>query len=435
MRTVREQPLWVETFATAEDLRRTCGEPYGVWLDGGAAGGWRDGSLRATEPSMVMRAKGGIVELAGRGGTTRCSANPFEVLRELLRERAGGDGAAVGYLGYGLKRFVETLPERAPDDLGLPDCYLCFYDRIARFGGAGGSHPSPAPRRGVAVPAEAIADSTFTAEAYRAAVERVREHIFAGDVYQVNLSQRFRLPLAGDPFEAYVRLRNVNPAPFAAYLNFPELQVLSASPERFLHLDAATRRIETRPIKGTRPRGASAGADARMRAELLASAKDRAENVMIVDLERNDLGRVADIGSVRVTELAALQELPSVFHLVSTVEARLRDDRDAIDLLLASFPGGSITGAPKIRAMQIIDALEPVARGVYTGAIGAFGYDGSLDLNIAIRTAVCVEGTAYVQAGGGIVADSDPAAEYEESLHKARALLGALAEHGEAVDG
>jgi para-aminobenzoate synthetase component 1 len=163
-----------------------------------------------------------------------------------------------------------------------------------------------------------------------------------------------------------------------------------------------------------------------MRADLLASAKDRAENVMIVDLERNDLGRVADIGSVRVTELAAMQELPSVFHLVSTVEARLRDDRDAIDLLLAAFPGGSITGAPKIRAMQIIDELEPVARGVYTGAIGRFGYDGSLDLNIAIRTAVCVAGAAYVQAGGGIVADSDPEAEYQETLDKARVLLAAL---------
>ncbi len=396
-----------------------------MWLDAALGGGWSGGSLRAAEPSLVMRAKGGTVEVIGRGGTTRCSASPFEVLRELLRERAGGDGAAVGYLSYELKRFVETLPERAVDDLSLPDCYLCFYDRVERFD----ANPATArpPGRHALLPAGAIASSTFTAEAYRRAVARVREHIFAGDVYQVNLSQRFRLPLAADPFDAYLWLRRVNPAPFAAYLNFPEMQVLSASPERFLHLSAATRRIETRPIKGTRPRGATSAKDASMRAELLASAKDRAENVMIVDLARNDLGRVAEIGSVRVTELAALQELPSVFHLVSTVEARLRDGRDAVDLLLATFPGGSITGAPKIRAMQLIDELEPTARGVYSGAIGCFGYGGSLDLNIAIRTAVHVDGTAYVQAGGGIVADSDPEAEYQETLDKARALLGALA--------
>ncbi len=418
------------THATApsiEKLRRTCGEPYGAWLDAAAAGGWAGGSMRAGEPSLVMRARGGTVEMCGRGGTSRCTASPFEVLRELLRERAGGAGgaggagAAIGYLAYDLKRHVETLPEAAAADLALPDCFLCFYDRIERFDAPPAAAACPAPR--IAAPPAA---STFTPEAYRRAVARVREHIFAGDVYQVNLSQRFALPLAGTPFDAYMRLRRVNPAPFAAYLNFPELQVLSASPERFLHLDPATRRIETRPIKGTRPRGATPAQDAAMRAELLASAKDRAENVMIVDLERNDLGRVADIGSVRVTELAALQELPSVFHLVSTVEARLRDDRDAIDLLLAAFPGGSITGAPKIRAMQIIDELEPVARGVYTGAIGCFGYDGSLDLNIAIRTAVHAGGTAYVQAGGGIVADSDPEAEYQETLDKARVLLAAL---------
>jgi para-aminobenzoate synthetase component 1 len=404
-----------------DDLRRTCAEPYGAWLDAAALGGWHGGSMRASDPSLVMRAKNGVVELRGRGSTSRVTASPFEVLRELLRERAGRDGAAAGYLAYDLKRHVEKLPACAVDDLQLPDAYVCFYDHVARFDGhvAAGGTPHAFGRPFTAA-------STFTPAAYRRAVARVREHIVAGDVYQVNLSQRFSFPLAGDPFDAYLRLRRVNPAPFAAFLNLPELQVLSASPELFLRLDPATRRIETRPIKGTRPRGASQADDARLCAELLASAKDRAENVMIVDLERNDLGRVAEIGSVRVTELAALQDLPSVFHLVSTVEARLREDRDAVDLLLAAFPGGSITGAPKIRAMQIIDAIEPVARGVYTGAIGWFGYDGSLDLNIAIRTAVHVDGTAYVQAGGGIVADSDPEVEYQETLDKAGVLLAAL---------
>ncbi|TAK59333.1 MAG: aminodeoxychorismate synthase component I [Dehalococcoidia bacterium] len=405
------------------DLRRACAEPYSAWLDAAAPDGWSGGSLLATEPSLIMRARRGVVELSGRGTTTTCTADPFDVLRELLAERRGRPGAAAGYLAYELKRHVEHLPETASDDLALPDCYGCFYDDVLRF-----EAQLPTSRGAGFQPAfPASLASTFTPEAYRAAVARVLGHIVAGDVYQVNLSQRFGVPVAGHAFSAYERLRAVNPAAFGAYLNFPELQVLSASPELFLRLDAATRRIETRPIKGTRPRGRTPAEDTLMRDKLLASAKDRAENVMIVDLERNDLGRVAEIGSVRVTELAALQELPAVHHLVSTVEATLRPDRDAIDLLRATFPGGSITGAPKIRAMRIIDAVEPVTRGVYTGAIGRFGYDGSLDLNIAIRTAVVAGGTAYVHAGGGIVADSDPEAEYQETLDKARAIIGALA--------
>ena len=268
--------------------------------------------------------------------------------------------------------------------------------------------------------------SNFTRDAYEAAVTRALDYIAAGDIYQVNLSQRFKVPLSGDTFDAYLCLRQDNPAPFAAFLRLPEADILSASPERFLRLDPLSRRIETRPIKGTRPRGRTPSEDAALAAELLASEKDRAENVMIVDLERNDLGRVAEVGSVRVTELAALETFPGVFHLTSQIVASLREDRDAVDLLLATFPGGSITGAPKIRAMEIIDELEPTARGVYTGAIGYFGFDGSLDLNIAIRTAVVRDGVAHFQAGGGIVADSVPALEYEETLHKASAIRRAL---------
>jgi len=412
---------------SAADLRRFCEKPYAVWLDAAAQDGWFGGSLLAAEPSLVMRARRGDVTLAGRGGTTTCAADPFQVLRELLAERTGGAGSAIGYLAYDLKRHVERLPETSTDDLAFPDCYLCFYDDVRRIQAPA---PRPHPSRFDVSPGH-VPVSTFTRETYRAAVTRVLEHITAGDVYQVNLSQRFRTPVAGDAFSAYERLRAATPAAFGAFLNFPELRVLSASPELFLRLDPTTRRVETRPIKGTRPRGVTPAEDARLRDELLASAKDRAENVMIVDLERNDLGRVAEIGSVRVAELAGLQVLPTVHHLVSNVEATLRPDRDAVDLLRAAFPGGSITGAPKIRAMQIIDAVEPVTRGVYTGAIGRFGFDGSLDLNIAIRTAVVVDGDAYVHAGGGIVADSDPGAEYQETLDKARAVVGALA----AADG
>ena len=415
-------------------LRQICSEPYGFWLDSAMIDGQPDqASFCGRDPFLVLRSKGDFVEIAGRSRTHRCQANPFEVLRHLLREhgrRASlppGFTGTVGYLAYDLRRFVEDVPHRAVDDLGLPECYLCFYDNIVRFD----------PRLtavdcqtaiGRSPPAEAIEVpvANFTAEAYRRAVERVREYIFAGDVYQVNLSQRFQLPLRESPFAAYLRLRSLNPASFAAYLNLPEVQVLSASPEQFLHFDPRTRRVRTRPIKGTRPRGRTVREDDQLARELLASEKDRAENVMIVDLERNDLGRVAEVGSVQVAEIAALETLPTVFHLTSTVEATLREDHDLVDLLLATFPGGSITGAPKIRAMEIIDELEPTARSVYTGAIGYIGMDGSLDLNIAIRTILAKDGKAYFQAGGGIVADSDPELEYHETLHKARALVEAV---------
>lgn len=418
-------------------LRRVCSEPYGFWLDSAMTDG-RLGqtSLCGLDPFLVLRSKGSSVELAGRSRVHRCQANPFEVLRHLLREhgraasRSSTFAGVVGYFAYDLGRFIEDVPHRAVDDLALPECYLCFYDDIVRFDPRLTEDDCQAlsrwgPRAGtVRVPT-----ATFTPEAYRRTVERVGGYILAGDVYQVNLSQRFQLPLKGSPFDAYLRLRSVTPAPFAAYVNLPEVQVLSASPERFLHFDPTTRRVQTRPIKGTRPRGRTAREDRRLAKELLESEKDRAENVMIVDLERNDLGRVAEIGSVQVTELAALEVLPTVFHLTSTVEATLREDHDLVDLLLATFPGGSITGTPKIRAMEIIDELEPTARSVYTGAIGYIGLDGSMDLNVAIRTILVKDGEAYFQAGGGIVADSDPELEYQETLHKASALAEAVNGH------
>ena len=411
------------------DLHRVCEEPYGFWLDSALADD-RLGraSFWGADPFLILRSYGTAIELWTRGGTHRFSGSPFETLRQLLHQYRGlgTAGGAVGYLAYELKRFVENLPQRASDDLGLPECHLCFYKRITRF------DPGPIAVAGSAVPRHSPLDdvdaplSNFSPEGYRRAVRRAREYIFAGDVYQVNLSQRFQLPLAGSPFEAYLRLRGHNPAPFAAYINLPEAQVLSASPERFLQFNPLSRHVQTRPIKGTRPRGRTPEEDKALARELLESEKDRAENVMIVDLERNDLGRVAEIGTVRVSELASLETLPTVFHLTSTVEATLREDRDLIDLLLATFPGGSITGAPKIRAMEIIDELEPTMRSVYTGTIGRICFDSSMDLNIAIRTIVVKDGVAYFQAGGGIVADSDPEMEYQETLHKARALRDAI---------
>jgi para-aminobenzoate synthetase component 1 len=267
--------------------------------------------------------------------------------------------------------------------------------------------------------------SSFTHGGYLDAVARVREYIFAGDIFQANLSQRFEAELAEPSWELYRRLRVRNAAPFAAYLDFPDGVILSASPERFLRVDTE-RRVETRPIKGTRPRGLGPEHDAALGLALTASAKDQAENLMIVDLMRNDLSRVCAPGTVRVAELFGLEHYATVHHLVSTVVGELGPGIGALDLLRAAFPGGSITGAPKLRAMEIITELEPSERGVYCGAIGYWSVTGALDSSIAIRTALAVAGRVYFSAGGGIVADSDPEQEYRETLDKARGMIDAL---------
>ena len=268
--------------------------------------------------------------------------------------------------------------------------------------------------------------SNFTRPAYEAAVQRVIDYIEAGDIFQANVSQRFQAELAEgeSPLDLYARLRQNNPAPFAGYQSWGRTQILSASPERFVRLRRG--RVETRPIKGTRPRGADKATDEALAKELLESEKDRAENVMIVDLLRNDLSRVCRDHSVETTELCALESYATVHHLVSAVEGRLRNGLDAVDLLAASFPGGSITGAPKVRAMEIIHELEPTRRGPYCGSLLWLGFDGSMDSSIVIRTYTLHDREIHFQAGGGIVADSVPALEYEETLDKAAALIRAL---------
>jgi len=410
-------------------LRSVCSRPYGFWLDSAAVDG-RLGrqSFWGENPSVILRSWGRRIEVERPFGSERLEGDPFEVLRSLLAEHEGREGAAVGYLGYGLKQHIERLPETVVDDAGLPDCVLAFYDRVNAFE----PHELAPTLKPTLPPSETIGElrSNFTKGSYEEAVRRALRYIQAGDIYQVNLSQRFQAPYAGDPYDLYLALRTLSPSPFAAFLRFPEFAVLSSSPERFLRYDAANRGIETRPIKGTRPRGRDGESDRALAEELRASAKDRAENLMIVDLERNDLGRVAEIGSVNVPGMFELETFANVHHLTSTVRARLRAGRDIVDLLRAMFPGGSISGAPKIRAMEIINELEPVARGVYTGAIGYIGFDGSMDLNIAIRTMVVKDGQASFHVGGGIVADSDPACEYNETLHKGSAMARALVGEG-----
>jgi para-aminobenzoate synthetase component 1 len=413
-------------------------------------------ALIGCDPFLTFTSSGTAIEIDRRGVQERLIGNPFAVLQALMREhRMEYDaaipwplGGAAGYFGYDLKDHVENLPSRAQADIDFPDCRLGFYDAFIVF-----DHHQPrvmiAGRNNAAEetvrhymhlltdnprPDNTDTDvcgmatgriiSNFTRAEYLTAIRRVQEYIAAGDIYQANLSQRFTARSTVPPFELYNRLRKSNPAPFAAYLNYQFDQVISASPERFLKITGS--HMETRPIKGTRPRGATPDEDERLARELVASAKDRAELVMIIDLERNDLGRVCRYGSVQVPDLITLESYATVHHLVSTVVGELRPEMDHVDCLRACFPGGSITGAPKVRAMQIIEELEPTKRRIYTGAIGYLGFNQVTDLSIVIRTLLHQQGTYHFQAGGAIVADSEPEAEYEETLVKAKALVKAL---------
>ena len=387
------------------------------------------------------------------------TGDPFIALRELQNEYRPGtmektppggrfQSGLVGYFGYETGYAIETLPDTGEDDLQLPDLAFMVVDEVLCHDHSTGETTLSIIDRGDADSVlqdwrarlskfeadrgtGSMASGTpdvrahFTKEEYCAAVQKCRDHIFAGDVFEVCLTHRLEMDLPGNPWDLYEILREINPAPFAAWLRFPGFQVVSASPERFLRLDN-DRIAESRPVKGTRPRSADPIEDKKLRDDLENSAKDRAENVMIVDLVRNDLGRVAEIGSVEVPELQVIEQYATVFQMVSTVRARLREDRDSFDLVRSCFPGGSMTGAPKIEAMKIIDAIEPVKRGIYSGAIGYFDHSGVMDLSIVIRTIICQDGRATFGVGGAVVADSDPADEYQETLDKAKALIAAV---------
>ena len=354
-------------------------------------------------------------------------------------------GGLIGYLGYDFGRHLEQLPHLAVDDLHLPDarfglyawalisdhlaqtCQLVFHPALADserqrlitlFSGDAATAPATFKLQGPMAP-------DLSVEAYQQAIERIQDYIQAGDCYQVNFAQRFRAPCSGDPWVAYCALREACPTPFSGFQSLPnDGAVLSLSPERFVRV--SERQVETRPIKGTRPRGVTPEEDAAHATELLASPKDRAENLMIVDLLRNDLGRSCRTGSVSVPELFSLESYPNVHHLVSSVTGTLADDKDALDLIAGSFPGGSITGAPKIRAMQIIDELEPTRRGLYCGSLVYLDVRGEMDSSIAIRSLLVKNGQVCCWGGGGIVADSEWEAEYQESLTKVRVLLQTL---------
>lgn len=436
--------------------------PWAVFLDSGLHyPGQARYDIIAAEPYLRLVTRGSLTEVHGEG-IELSRADPFELLRANLaidpacRSELPFTGGAIGYFGYDLARRMERLPARARDSERIPDMAVGIYDwavvvdhseQRAWLAGQGRDPDTdrkwdalvrlftaePSERRRAPFRVTSPVTSNFTPKGYGHAFDRVLDYIRAGDCYQVNLAQRFTAHASGDPWLAYQRLRLINPAPYAAYLSTPYAQILSASPERFLRV--ADGQVETRPIKGTRPRAGHAKLDAERIAELLASEKDRAENLMIVDLLRNDLSKNCAIGSVKVPRLFEVESFATVHHLVSTVTGRLAEGRDAIDLLRGAFPGGSITGAPKTRAMQIIEELEPHRRGVYCGAIGYVGYDGDMDSNIAIRTLVQSRGIVRFWAGGGIVADSQREAEYQETFDKAAALLNLLQQSAESASG
>ena len=446
-------------------------EVHCVWLDSaGGPTGLARWSVLAAAPSAVLVHEGGASRLLDAGGRPwrgDLPAGALDALRQVLAAASVENGPAglpfgpgfYGYLAYDLAPEVESKAILSPRrDITLPEMWLGFYETVlvvdraerrAMLVGGGGAGREAIERaldatsRAVAPemnsatqPAELTCN--FTRDAYLQAVQRAHEYIAAGDIYQVNLSRRFTAALDGGDAPAsladlYLRLRRANPAPYAAYVGLGEGRaVLSSSPELFLELGPGGR-VLTRPIKGTRPRRpGDAAFNRRMRRDLLASPKDRAELVMIVDLERNDLGRVCSYGSIRVAEPRAVEAYAAVYHTVATVEGRLHPDRTAVDLVRATFPGGSITGAPKVRSMQIIAELEPTRRSVYTGAVGylsprsAAEPSGRCVLNIAIRTLLADWPRVHLQVGGGIVADSEPEAEFDETTDKARAMLAAL---------
>ncbi len=433
-------------------------------------------SVVGMKPDLIWHCRGATsrVNRAARFDPAAFEAmpgDPLAALRALIAESRieMPDGlppiaaGLFGYLGYDMVRLVEHLPDARPDPLGLPDAVLLRPSVVAVLDGVKGEVTVVAPawvasglsaRAAYAQAAERVADalrdleravpgrgrglgqslrvgepvSNFTRAGYVAAVERAKAYIRAGDIFQVVPSQRWRLPFPHAPFALYRSLRRTNPSPFMFFFNFGGFQLVGASPEILVRLRDGL--VTVRPIAGTRPRGATPEADRALEAELLADPKERAEHLMLLDLGRNDVGRVAKVGTVRPTESFVIERYSHVMHIVSNVVGEIRPGEDALSALLAGLPAGTVSGAPKVRAMQIIDELEPEKRGVYGGGVGYFAANGEMDFCIALRTGVVQDGALYIQAGGGVVADSDPDAEWQETVNKARALRRAAEDAG-----
>ncbi|MGZ5050895.1 MAG: aminodeoxychorismate synthase component I [Methylobacter sp.] len=427
-------------------------EPWAVFLDSGFPASQQGRyDIIATEPVCTLVTHGPITKITCDGATVESTGNPFDLVKQQLNafpefkpvDDLPFNGGAIGYFSYDLARRLEHLPALAEDAEHIAEMAVGIYqwavvvdhqqknsylvgrcepekwqDLIRQFS----QLPNDSDHRPFKVIGEI--KSNMDKSAYVHAFDRIKHYLKEGDCYQVNLTQRFAAGCVGDPWTAYQALRKLNAAPFSCYLNLPEVQILSSSPERFLKLTDGV--VETKPIKGTRPRKTDSAEDRQQIQNLEASNKDRAENLMIVDLLRNDIGKTCKSGSVKVPKLFDVESYATVHHLVSTITGVLDDGKHALDLLQSCFPGGSITGAPKIRAMEIIEELEPHRRGVYCGAIGYIGFNGNMDTNIAIRTLVHSDNNIRFWAGGGIVNDSVAEEEYQESFDKAAAMLNLL---------
>jgi anthranilate synthase component 1 len=420
-------------------------------------------SFIGTGPTTRLRAYDRRVEVQRPGGTVTTEADPMAVARDLLADYHPVPhpglprfyGGAVGYFGYDCVRLWEHLPNRPPDRLGLPTCYLVISDAVVIFDHVThgmrivanahvNGHAAEAYQAVVEtieqiyerlqaplVPPEAsgrvdsVMDHEMSAADYMRAVERAKEYVMAGDIFQVVLSRRFSVRTEGvDALDVYRALRMINPSPYMFFLDFEGVKIVGSSPEMLVRLEDGI--VETRPLAGSRPRGLDDADDQRLAAELLADEKERAEHVMLVDLGRNDIGRVSRYGTVEVADLMTIERFSHVMHIASSVRGQLDGGRDAFDVLRACFPAGTVTGAPKVRAMEIIDELEPTARGPYAGCVGYIGYSGNMDTALTLRTIVMANDRAYLQAGAGIVADSVPEREYVETVNKAKAKVRAL---------
>lgn len=427
--------------------------PWAVWLDSGGRGRY---DILAAQPAATLITQGQHTQVSDAAGVRTSGADPFALLREQLGSplESAADikfaGGALGYWGYDLARRQSHLPSLALDAEGLPEMAIGIYDWALQLDHqektaqlvSHNRYPQTAQiipqilerllrnnaAARVTFKVHGRITSNFSRSGYEIAFRAVQAYLRAGDCYQINLAQRFAAQASGDAFAAYCTLRQLSPAPYAAFLNLPYAQILCASPERFLQVLQG--HVETKPIKGTRPSVADAEQNAKLVQDLRSSPKDRAENLMIVDLLRNDLGKNCATGSVQVPRLFEVESYATVHHLVSTVTGELAAGCDALALLRDCFPGGSVTGAPKQRAMEIIEQLEPQRRGIYCGAIGYIGFDGNMDCNIAIRTLVYAGGEIRCWAGGGIVADSEVGAEYQETLDKAAPMLELLRYYG-----
>ncbi len=427
--------------------------PWSVFLDSGKPGSNQGRyDVLAAEPRTTVVTQNGTTRISSPNGNATSTSSPFSLVKHALGKKQQPInipfiGGAIGYAGYGLANYLPGLPDISIDISGMPDMYFGIYDwalvvdhkekQSWLVGLEGEGLSSQRWNELIELFSEAYEEpeeksfeltgeiqSNLSLQQYAAAFEIIRNYIHEGDCYQANFAQRFSASCQGDPWYAYRKLRKLNPSPFGAYINTPYGQILSCSPERFL--SSVKGLVETKPIKGTRPRSVNQQEDNRLRDELERSEKDRAENLMIVDLLRNDLGKSCKPGSIQVPNLFEVESFATVHHLVSRVTGTLAAGRDAFDLLSDCFPGGSITGAPKYRAMEIIEELEHNARGIYCGSIGYIGFDGNMDSNIAIRTMVHQNGQINFSAGGGIVADSKMESEYQETFDKARAMLDML---------